>query len=177
MAKITSRKLASLLPPVWPKRRPRGSHDHEAWRANQFKPGQSGNPGGKPKVLQKFSARVSEEMMKDAPPALRKALGLKRGATMFDAMMSSAVTQAASGDLNAFVVMRETLEGKLPVRSLNVSADLADMLNNSQFTAWLTDKFGEFNTLRAGEEHGNHEGPSLTFDVPALPERTDEPED
>lgn len=71
-----------------------------------FKPGQSGNPGGRPKgivrraLLRQFRTEV--------------AAGVKRGDVMADAVM----TKAESGDLATATFLRDTIDG-LPTRKDN----------------------------------------------------------
>lgn len=137
-------KTVAHLAPARRKCTPRGSSSHPAWKANQFPKGKSGNPGGKPKVLQKFATKVAEELSKPAPKELRKPLKLKNGATMFDAMMSAAVMQAAQGDLGAFVVMRETLEGKLPQRNYNLSVSMQAYMDDPEFAKFLDAQHAEY---------------------------------
>lgn len=72
----------------------------------QFKPGQSGNPGGRPK---------------DRPltDALRRALALeiadkRKGKTKADQIAVALVNKAAEGDVPAYREIADRVEGKVP---------------------------------------------------------------
>lgn len=61
----------------------------------QFKPGQSGNPSGRPKKV---------------ASAVEKALTAKRAAKVADAIIG----KAEEGDVRAFEAVRDTVDGPLP---------------------------------------------------------------
>lgn len=109
-----------------------------------FKKGQSGNPGGKPRVLIKFRAKLAETMLQAAPPEARKVLGLRRGATMFDAMVQAMVMNAASGDNQAFMNCHDIIDGPIIQKRFNVTASMERFLSDPQFRAFLEEQHGEY---------------------------------
>ena len=91
----------------------------EAAKAHQFKPGQSGNPGGRPKkspITSRLEARAEEP----CPPEYIKALKLKPGATWGDAWIEMMNRQALGGEkhgvVQAFREITDRLEGKAIAR-------------------------------------------------------------
>jgi hypothetical protein len=173
--KLSIDKAAAMVPTVKPRRRP-PSNGFKKGHKFGFPKGQSGNPGGKPKALQKFSAKVAEEMMQPCPKEIKQALGLKRGALVYDAMVKALLVRAASGDTAAFTTARETVEGRLVQRNVNVSASLAALQDDPEFVKWLDATHAEYMTfkgepidqrptieatplsLRAAENEGSGEG-------------------
>jgi hypothetical protein len=67
-------------------------------RHSRFKPGQSGNPKGRPKGARNFSSRVLAAMNEKVPVTER---GRRRQITKFDAALTQLSNKAASGDLRA----------------------------------------------------------------------------
>jgi hypothetical protein len=159
------------LRPLRPRKRPRGNHDHEAFRANQFKKGESGHPGGKPQVMVRFSAKIAEAMLEPATPAVRKALQLKRGASTFDAVIAATIAQATSGETSAFVALRESLEGKLPqtTKNLNVSVSMQRFLEDPQFREFLDKQHAEFLKLSGEDFTDGYPRATIEEDVQSLP--------
>lgn len=141
--KVTPRIAAEHAAQLGHKLKPRG---RAFAKGNQwgFKKGQSGNPGGKSRVLQRFGARIAEELVQPAPEALRRWYKLPKGATKFDVMMAAAVAQAMDGDLTAFVALRETCEGKLPNKNFNISAGMERFLEDPKFREFLETAHGEY---------------------------------
>ena len=179
MKKISIKTAAKAVKAAkLPQLRPRGHQPGNPQTLSHFKKGfdPRRNPGGKPKVLQKFAAKVAEEMLQPCPVELVKPLGLKRGASVYDAMVRATLLQAAQGDTQAFVVARETVEGRLVQRNVNVSASLAALQDDPEFVKWLDATHAEYMTfkgepidqrptleatplsLRAAEDEGSAEG-------------------
>lgn len=154
--KVTPRIAAEHAAQLGHKLKPRG---RAFAKGNQwgFKKGQSGNPGGKSRVLQRFGTRIAEELVQPAPEPLRRWYKLPKGATKFDVMMAAAVAQAMDGDLTAFVALRETCEGKLPSKNFNISASMERFLEDPKFREFLEQSHGEFlqqqGVLENGTEH------------------------
>ncbi|MGA7624591.1 MAG: DUF5681 domain-containing protein [Candidatus Acidiferrales bacterium] len=76
-----------------------------------WQPGQSGNPGGRPKkkpITDRYHRIVETEL----PDEIRGALGLPRGATFGDAIALALVRQAIKGDTTAAKEIREAIEGR-----------------------------------------------------------------
>jgi hypothetical protein len=126
------------------KAKPRGRHNHAAWNAHKFKPGQSGNPGGKPKVFQTFDAMLRERLMQPCPPLIAKQLGLRRGATLYDAIVAAQILNAATGDNSSFMAIHDIVEGKLPQRNLNLSMSAEAFLSDPGFREYLQQHHGEY---------------------------------
>ncbi len=103
-----------------------GNHDHPAWKANQFPKGKSGNPGGKPKVIQRFATMYVEQLVQSADNKVTKALGLKRGSSNFECLIKGMLNAAVRGDVAAAREIREVLEGKTitPIVSATIHAEL-----------------------------------------------------
>jgi hypothetical protein len=145
--KVSSKKAAHLVikvPRLAHKNRGRGNHDHQAWRDNQFKKGHSGNPGGKPQVYVKFKTKIAEQMMEPAPPAVKKALKLKRGATMYDAMVAALVHNAANGDNSAFMNCHDIVDGPVIQKHFNLTASMERFLEDPKFREFLEQQHGEY---------------------------------
>ena len=153
-SKVSVKQVAAVIPALKPKRRPRGNSPFVKGNTYGFKKGQSGNPGGKPKVFVKFAAKVAEEMLQPVPKEIKAALGLPRGATMYDAMVRALLLQAANGDTMAFTTARESVEGKLAQRNINISASLQALQDDPQFVEWLEANHQQYLTVK-GESNGN----------------------
>ena len=170
--------MASKLPaqttpvrPLRPRSRPRGNPFTKGHTLG-FKKGQgSPNPGGKPKVIQRFSAKIAEAMLEPAAPEVRKALKLRKGSTTFDAVVAATIAQATSGETSAFVALRESLEGKLPhtTKNLNVSVSMQRFLEDPAFREFLDKQHAEFLQLSGEEFDGGYTRAAATPDVQSLP--------
>jgi hypothetical protein len=83
---------------------------------NRFKPGETGNPNGRPKrtaLTDSLRAQLQEEM----PNA--------DGKTIADALARKLLSLALGGDLQAISLVFDRTEGKAPI-SLDVTAHTAD---------------------------------------------------
>jgi hypothetical protein len=81
----------------------------------RFQPGQSGNPGGRPKrraISDSYEAITRLEL----PEADRIRLGLWEGATYQDALAMVTVKAALQGKVDAVREIREAIEGKAGTR-------------------------------------------------------------
>src|ERR1022692_3423862 len=80
-----------------------------------FKPGQSGNPGGRPKkrpISDRYAAIVERPLEEE----VRQALKLPRGATYGDAIVLGQARIAIKGKTDAAKEIREAIEGKATQR-------------------------------------------------------------
>jgi len=89
----------------------------------QFQPGQSGNPGGKPKIHQRISAEYSALLLDVVPPQVADSLGVAEGSTWAKAIAQAMACRAASGDVNAARELAERTEGRVPTAE-NVEAKI-----------------------------------------------------
>ena len=87
-----------------------------------WKPGQSGNPLGKPK-RKPITDRYHEQLEVVAPRALSEELGLPPQATMADVIARRMAIRAVSGRqaVEAAREMREAVEGKSPTTVVDFS--------------------------------------------------------
>lgn len=85
----------------------------------QWKPGQSGNPSGRPrkKPLTERYEQVLEEAL---PEKARLKLGLAPGATYGDAIAAGQARKAVMGATEAAKEIREAVEGKSPQAVFNL---------------------------------------------------------
>ena len=81
----------------------------------QFKPGQSGNPGGRPKK-RPISSRYALLAEVRLPERVRKKLKLPEGATLADAGVVALYSAMAEGKHGAAKEIREGIEGRAPQR-------------------------------------------------------------
>src|SRR5207253_6863743 len=81
-------------------------------KEQQWKPGQSGNPGGRPKkkpITERYAANLEETV----PEAHRISLKLRKGATWADAMTMALLLLAARGNIQAAKEITDRVEGKV----------------------------------------------------------------
>jgi hypothetical protein len=96
------------------KLRPRGKPFKKGERhAFQFKPGQSGNPGGKPKIHQRMGVAYAAILAEAVPDEVALAAGIPLGSTWAMAIARGIVARAARGDVRAAREVREVTEGKV----------------------------------------------------------------
>jgi hypothetical protein len=81
-----------------------------------WKPGQSGNPSGRPrtKPISDRYAYIAEEKL---PESVRKKLGLEAGATYGDALSLMQFRSALNGNTGAAREIREAIEGKAAIHT------------------------------------------------------------
>jgi hypothetical protein len=63
--------------------------------------GQSGEPGGKPKIHQQISAEYSARLLEQVPLEIAASLGVPEGSNLAAAIARAIVSLAASGDVGA----------------------------------------------------------------------------
>src|SRR5215469_4396179 len=80
-----------------------------------WKPGQSGNPSGRPR-MQPISDRYAHIAEEKLPENIRKKLKLGPGATYGDAVALRTFQAALEGDIAATREVREAIEGKAAIR-------------------------------------------------------------
>ena len=80
-----------------------------------WKPGQSGNPSGRPR-MQPISDRYAHIAEEKLPENIRKKLKLGPGATYGDAIALRTFQAALEGDIAATREVREAIEGKAAIR-------------------------------------------------------------
>jgi hypothetical protein len=101
-------------PGVRSKRRPRGRPFKKGERQPfQYQPGQSGNPGGKPKIHQTLSMEYSRWLARPVPSQVAATLGLPPGSTCADAIAAAMCIRAVSGDVNAARELCDRTEGRV----------------------------------------------------------------
>jgi len=89
----------------------RGEHPRSVANLVTWRPGQTGNPGGRPKkkpITDRYLRIVETEL----PDEIRAAIGLPRGATFGDAIAFAQAWQAIKGETAAAKEMREAIEGR-----------------------------------------------------------------
>jgi Family of unknown function (DUF5681) len=107
-----------------PKLRPRGKPFRKGERhAFQFKPGQSGNPGGKPKIHQRIGAEYATRLLEPVPQELAAVLGVEPGTHWAEAIARAVIARAARGDVSAAREVREVTEGRTPA-TLNLEGKI-----------------------------------------------------
>lgn len=117
------------------------SGDYKGGAANlapyQFKPGQSGNPGGRPKKLpitdylvEQLAMPVPPEMKKGIPETFLRLYG--ENATFGELLAFQVIAKAADGDMKAIHVIFDRVEGKV---SQNVALSSSE---NSEVVFRLT---------------------------------------
>ena len=117
-------KIVVLAPGVRSKKRPRGRPFQKGERQPfQFQPGQSGNPGGKPKIHQTLSMECARLLAKSAPAEALAALRLPPGSTFAEAIAVALCTQAVRGNVSAAREITDRTEGRVPA-SVDVGAKI-----------------------------------------------------
>jgi hypothetical protein len=106
-----------------------------------FQPGQSGNPGGRPRK-RPISGRYAELAETELPEALRKELSLPKGATYGDAIAMGLVRAAIKGETGAAREVREAIEGKATQRieiADTTRADAFEKMTEDELLAYAKD--------------------------------------
>lgn len=85
---------------------------YDETRPYRYQPGQSGNPGGKPKGLPSFSAALRRELAKTD----------RRNVQHLEKIAAKVVAMAMKGDMDAVRWLADRVDGKV-VQSLNVSQE------------------------------------------------------
>ena len=75
----------------------------------RYKPGQSGNPSGRPKGL--LAAALLKQLLKSGGEDLKK-------------IVAGVIASAAKGDAKAFAVIRDSTDGR-PTQAIDLSADMS----------------------------------------------------
>jgi hypothetical protein len=89
----------------------RGKHPRSLANLVTWQPGQTGNPGGRPKkkpITDRYLRIVETEL----PGEIRLVIGLPRGATFGDAIALAQAWQAIKGETTAAKEMRDAIEGR-----------------------------------------------------------------
>lgn len=94
------------------KRRPGNPNVAKEGEPYRWKKGQSGNPGGRPKI-KPFSDRARWLAEQPVPEKIRIKLGLAEGSTFADAAVVAQFVAAMAGDSGPFQNLRDTTEGRL----------------------------------------------------------------
>lgn len=142
--KVSLKKAAQIGAALGHKKRARGKAFPKGQQPWTFKPGQSGNPGGKPRVHLKFKAKIAEKMLEPAPPEVIKALKLKRNATVYDAMITAFLFNAMSGDNVAFMNAHDIVDGPVVQKRVSLTAAAEKFLTDPGFRQFLEEAHGEF---------------------------------
>ena len=90
----------------------RGNPNVPAFKEQKWKPGQSGNPGGRPKknpITECYRAHLEEPL----PHALRISLKLPKGTTWTDALTMAQLLLAIKGNTQAAKEITDRVEGKV----------------------------------------------------------------
>jgi uncharacterized protein DUF5681 len=87
-----------------------------------WKPGESGNPSGRPKK-RPLSSTYVEFAERRVPDKFRRSLGLPENATFADAITQALFLSAINGNVPAARELREATEGKADVRPKDPAGD------------------------------------------------------
>jgi hypothetical protein len=99
----------------------RGEHPRSLANLVTWQPGQTGNPGGRPKkkpITDRYLRIVETEL----PDEIRAAIDLPRGATFGDAIALAQARQAIKGETNAAREIREAIAVAAFILTLATSA-------------------------------------------------------
>jgi uncharacterized protein DUF5681 len=88
-----------------------------------WKPGESGNPSGRPK-RRRLSDAYGELVERRAPEELRIRFGLWEGATFADVITKALIDSSINGNVPAARELREATEGKADVRPREPAEDV-----------------------------------------------------
>ena len=116
-------KICVVGSKVRSKLRPRGKPFKKGDRHSfQFQPGQSGNPGGKPKVHQTLSMNYEAQLRSFAPVKVCRAMDLPAKSTWAQVIAAGMVRRAMT-DVSAAREIREVTEGRVPA-ALNLEGKI-----------------------------------------------------
>jgi hypothetical protein len=107
----------------------------------RFKPGQSGNPGGRPRrrpITERYAA-MAEEPLEES---LRLELKMPKGSTYGDAMALGQGRAAIKGNTSAAREIREAIEGKATQRiefTDTTRAEAFDKMTDAELEAYAKD--------------------------------------
>jgi hypothetical protein len=79
----------------------------------RWKPGQSGNPNGRPKK-EPITERYRQALEIKLPDEIRITLGMRKGSTVGDALARKMVIKAINGSIDAAREITDRVEGKAP---------------------------------------------------------------
>ena len=129
---------------------------------HHFKPGQSGNPRGRPHVpdVPKFKDAYSVALMDTVPASMAKQLGVPRGSTFMDVLVKNVVAAAALASMPHVEECRQVLEGKLPNTNQNIDIipEFEELKNNEGFRNFVKDQLLEYRRqiLSGGDDGVRH---------------------
>ena len=131
--------------------KPRGNPDK--MKPHRFKPGQSGNPGGKPfvKIHQKLSVITAEELNTIADEDVCTELGLPVGSTWGRAVAKSMIVRAAKGDVGAANFLNQCTESARAVQSGPTELTYCITYENSSDVEQMSEEFADANRQLEGE--------------------------
>jgi hypothetical protein len=93
-----------------PRGKPFKKNEH---RPGQFEPGQSGNPGGKPKVHQTMKMYYEAQLLQPAPDEICDAVGAPPKSPWGAVIAQGMCIRAALNDTSAAKEIREVTEGRI----------------------------------------------------------------
>lgn len=119
-----------------------GNPDVPEFIANQWKPGQSGNPSGRPKGSISMTATLRQMLLKKCPDEWKAGLDLPKDATVKDGIMAAATKAAAKGDHKFFATIFDRIDGKVPDIVHSTTREL-DNLSEDELAAIIKNGHGE----------------------------------
>jgi hypothetical protein len=110
---VTTKKSSKVVAKPRKKNPPRTAFKKGGPNKHAFKPGESGNPGGKPKSaeLRLVTKALSAALQNRAPAAVVKSLGLPSHASWAQCIAQQLIIQAAAGDTSAASAVIAATEG------------------------------------------------------------------
>ena len=125
--------------------------------AQKFKPGntfwKNASHGTK---LPRFSDAYEVALLQEVPAPLRKQLGVPKGTTMMDLLVSRVVEQAAvNASIPHVTEVRETVAGKNPDRRITLTASLNRLMEDPEFQRFVEQRLDEYLAQEKGTIHGS----------------------